>query len=60
MAQWVKNLTAVAWVTAEVWIQSPAWPQWVKGFGIVAAVAGIQSLAQELPYVTVANAKEKK
>ena len=24
MAQWVKNLTAAAWVDVEVWIQSPA------------------------------------
>ena len=24
VAQWVKYPTAVAWVTAEVWIQSPA------------------------------------
>lgn len=24
MAQWVKNLNAVAWVTGEVWVQSPA------------------------------------
>ena len=24
MAQWVKNLTAVAWVTVEVQVQSPA------------------------------------
>ena len=26
MAQWVKNLTAVAQVIAEEWIQIPAWP----------------------------------
>ena len=25
VAQWVKNLTAVAWVTAEVWVPSLAW-----------------------------------
>ena len=24
VAQWVKNLTAAAWVTAEVWVWSPA------------------------------------
>ena len=46
MAQWVKNPTAAAQVTAEA--------QWVKGSSIadvvwVTAAAGIQSLAQELP-----------
>ena len=24
VAEWVKNLTAMAWVFAEVWVQSPA------------------------------------
>ena len=24
LAEWVKNLNAVAWVTGEVWVQSPA------------------------------------
>ena len=44
---WVKNLTAAAWIAAEVW---------VEGSGIataavqVTAVARIQSLAGELPY----------
>ena len=27
MVPWVKNLTAVAWVATEVWVQDPAWPQ---------------------------------
>ena len=49
MAQWVKNSTRVAWVTAEVWISS-----WlgavVKSSSI--AVAQMQSLAWELPYAT--------
>ena len=31
MAQWVKNLTAGAKVTAEVWVQSPAQHSELKG-----------------------------
>ena len=41
MAQWVKNWTAAAWVTAEVQVRSPA---------EVSAVAWIHSLTWELPY----------
>ena len=54
MVQWVKNLTVVAWVTVEVERFNP---QPGAGSGIaaaaawVAAVAWIQFLAQELPYV---------
>ena len=54
MAQWIKNLTAATWVTAEV--QAQFLVQWVKGSGVtaaaaqVAAVALIHSLAGELPY----------
>jgi len=52
VAQWVKNLTAVARVPAETQVQFPA--QWVKGSGVwakpIAAVAHIQSLAWELPH----------
>ena len=47
MVQWVKAPTAVAQVTAEAWVRSPA--PWVKGSGIAAVVSGIHSLAQELP-----------
>ena len=56
MVQWVKNPTAVAWVTAEVWVFIPDLAQWIKRSSIVAAVAQvtamalIQYLAQELPY----------
>ena len=25
VAQWVKNLTTATWVSAEVWVQFPAW-----------------------------------
>ena len=30
----------------------PGWEQWVKGSGVAAAVAQIQSLTQELPFAT--------
>ena len=46
-AQWVKNLTAVAWVTAEAWVQSPVL---CSGLKDSALLAQIQSLAWELPY----------
>ena len=39
VAQWVKKLTAVAQVAAlKVHLFSPSQAQWVKGFGIAAAV----------------------
>ena len=66
MTQWVKNSIAAAWVAVEVQVRSPCPLQWVKGSGIataelqVAAVAWIQSLAQELPYDTGAAVKLKK
>ena len=34
--------------------------QWVKGFGVTAAEACIQSLAQELPYAMGVAIKKKK
>ena len=49
MAQWFKNPTTVAWVTAEVWVTDPE--QWVKGSSIAAAVAGIQSLTEHMLWV---------
>ena len=64
MGQWVKNLTAAAWVAVEVGVPSPA--QWVKASGIAAAgaqfAAGaqIQSLAQELPQAAGAAIKINK
>ena len=53
MAQWVKNLTAVAQVTVEVQVPFfiPVPAQWVKGSSI--AAAQIQSLAQDLSYVAI-------
>ena len=64
VVQWVKNLTAVAQVAGEAGlILGPV--QWVKVAGIaivtqIAAVARIQSLAQELPYATGVARKRKK
>ena len=34
MAQWIKNLTAVARVPAEAWIQSPAWSSGLKDLAL--------------------------
>ena len=51
MAHLVKNLTAAALI--------PSLGQWVKGPGIVAAVAQIQSLAQEFPYTSGVAIKGK-
>ena len=60
MAQWVKSLTAVAWVTAEAWVQAPAGRSWLKGSSVVTAAFWTQSLAQELPYATGAAIKKNK
>ena len=55
MAQWAKNLTAVARVTAEAWVPAPAQcseskdPAWLP--------LQIQSLAWELPYASCAAIK---
>ena len=40
MARWLKNLTAVVWVSAEV--------TWVKGSGIATALAQIQSMGEAI------------
>ena len=45
MVQWVKNLTVVASVSAEVWVQSPAQRSGVRRSSVAAAVAQIQYLA---------------
>lgn len=47
---WVKNLTAVAQVTAEVHVPSQDWHRELKGSTIAAAMTQIQFLAKELPY----------
>ena len=55
VAQWVKNLTAVARVDVEEQVQSPAWGSGLKNLALpqrqseITAAARIQSLAQELP-----------
>ena len=59
MVQWVKNLTAVAWVAVEVQVRSH--PCAVGyGSGVAAAVAQIQSLAWELPYAMGVAKKRRK
>ena len=50
MVQQVKNPNAAVRVTAEVWVQFPAQHSGLKDPMEIAAVAQIQSLAQELPY----------
>ena len=55
-----QNMTAVAWVSAELWVQSLAWHSGLKGSGVAAAVAQIQSLAQELPCAVGVAIKKKK
>ena len=60
MAQWDKNLTVVAQVASEAWVQSLALVQWVKESSITTAVAQIQSLTQELPYAADMAIKKKK
>ena len=65
MAQWVKNLTEAAQVAVEDWVQSPAGCSGLRiscchSCGVAAAVAQIQSLAQELPYASGAAIKKKK
>ena len=42
--QRVKNLTAVDWVAAEVWVQSSAWHSELKDLVNIVAVAQILSL----------------
>ena len=60
VVQWVKILAVVAGgrCGGESSIPSPA--QWVKGSGITASAAWIQSLAWELPYAMGVAIKRKK
>ena len=46
MAQWVKNPTAVAQVTAEVQVRSPARFNGLKDLAVAAAVAQVTAVAQ--------------
>ena len=57
MAQWVKDLTAVAHVAGEGLIPGPA--QWAKGYGNCYSCSSGQSLLRELPY-TVDTARKRK
>ena len=50
MVQWVKNLTAGAWVAFRGAGSIPSLTQWVKGSRVATAAAWIQSLAGELPH----------
>ena len=58
--QWTKNLTAVAWATVEVWIQSLAWHMGLRAFRVATAVIQIQSPAWELLYAIGEAMKQKK
>ena len=49
MAQWVKNLTAVAQVACEGAGSIPSLPKWVKRSSVATAMAWIPSLPWELP-----------
>ena len=59
MSQWAKSLIAVARVAVEVQVQFPAWRRGLKDLASPTAVAGIQSLAQELPYAVGVAIKKK-
>lgn len=54
--QWVKNPTSIHEDVGSI----PGLTRWVKGSGIAAAVARIQSLAQEFSYAAGAAIKKKK
>ena len=66
VAEWVKSPATAAQVPSEEWVQSLASLSGLQGSGIaaaaawVAAVAQIQSLAQELPHAADAAIKKKK
>ena len=58
MAQWVKNLTSVAQTAVEAKVEAGAWVSGLKDLALP-AVAQIQYLAWELPYVSGASIKKK-
>ena len=71
--QWLKNLTAVAWAAAEVWVLSPAWCSGLKDPGLLwlwcrsqlffvfpSLVQALSSLVQALSYVMGVAIKLKK
>ena len=63
VVQWVKNLTATAWVTVEMWVPSPAVHDGLRiqhchsfGVGPICSV----DMAQEFPYATgMSKTKQK-
>lgn len=55
VAQWVKNLTVVSPITAEVQVRSSAWYSELKESSVA-----IQSLARELPCAAGAGIQKKK
>lgn len=59
MAQRVKNLTAVAQVTAEAQVQSLAWGSGLK-ICVAKDVVQVTAAAQKLPYATGVAKKEGK
>ena len=65
MAQWVKNLTAVALVAAEAWVQSPTQCSGLKIQHCHSCVVGHSCsldslLARELPYALSVAIKKKR
>ena len=64
VVQYVKNLTEVAWVAVEAWVQSPAQHSGLIGSRTAAVqtvtVARTQSLAWELPYAVGVAIKKRK
>ena len=63
MGLWVKNPTAMARITVEAWVRSPAQPSGLKDLAFpdrIAIEARIQSLAWELPCAMGVAIKKKK
>ena len=56
VAQWLKNPTAAAWVTAEVWVGSPAL---CSGLKDLCSCSKGCSCGQELPYAAGVATKTK-
>ena len=56
MAQQIKNLTAAAWITTELQVQSLAW---CSGSGIATAAVYVVAVAWELTYVACVARKFK-
>ena len=59
MVQWVKNWTAAARVTVEVWVPPPAWCSGLKDLAMPRLRHRIEPLAWELPYAVGAAIKSR-